>query len=112
MLAMGSLDHAYIVRLLGICPGAQLQLVTQLLPLGSLLEHVRKSRQALGPQLLLNWCVQIAKVRHARMGAAGTQGSGPVPPCIHPCSGALAWEWEEPKGVRAEPLVGGGAPVV
>ncbi|KYO28464.1 hypothetical protein Y1Q_0003953 [Alligator mississippiensis] len=61
MLAMGSLDHAYIVRLLGICPGAQLQLVTQLLPLGSLLEHVRKSRQALGPQLLLNWCVQIAK---------------------------------------------------
>ncbi|KAM4699455.1 receptor tyrosine-protein kinase erbB-3 isoform 2-T2 [Discoglossus pictus] len=63
MLAMGSLDHAYIVRLLGFCPGSQLQLVTQLLPLGSLLQHVRKNKDtgAIGPQLLLNWCVQIAK---------------------------------------------------
>ncbi|RMB90365.1 hypothetical protein DUI87_33251 [Hirundo rustica rustica] len=42
MLAIGSLEHSYIVRLLGICPGPQLQLVTQLLPLGSLLEYVRK----------------------------------------------------------------------
>uniref|UniRef100_A0A8C0GHA7 Receptor protein-tyrosine kinase n=1 Tax=Chelonoidis abingdonii TaxID=106734 RepID=A0A8C0GHA7_CHEAB len=61
MLAIGSLDHAYIVRLLGICPGTQLQLVTQLLPLGSLLDYVRKNRDAIGPQLLLNWCVQVAK---------------------------------------------------
>ncbi|XP_010219358.1 PREDICTED: LOW QUALITY PROTEIN: receptor tyrosine-protein kinase erbB-3-like, partial [Tinamus guttatus] len=67
LLAIGSLDHAYIVRLLGICPGAQLQLVTQLLPLGYLLEYVartatgRKNRHSLSPQLLLNWCVQVAK---------------------------------------------------
>ncbi|KAM8977527.1 receptor tyrosine-protein kinase erbB-3-like [Pelodytes ibericus] len=63
MLAMGSLDHACIVRLLGICPGTQLQLVTQLLPMGSLLQHVRKNKDTgtIGPQLLLNWCVQIAK---------------------------------------------------
>uniref|UniRef100_A0A8C6X1J1 Receptor protein-tyrosine kinase n=1 Tax=Naja naja TaxID=35670 RepID=A0A8C6X1J1_NAJNA len=61
MLAIGSLDHAYIVRLLGICIGPQLQLVTQLLPLGSLLEYVLKNRDAIGPQLMLNWCVQIAK---------------------------------------------------
>lgn len=63
MLAIGSLDHAYIIRLLGICPGTQLQLVTQLLPLGSLLEYIRKNKDAIGPQLMLNWCVQIAKVR-------------------------------------------------
>ena len=62
MLAIGSLDHAYIVRLLGICTGTQLQLVTQLLPLGSLLEYVHKNKDAIGPQLMLNWCVQIAKV--------------------------------------------------
>lgn len=62
MLAIGSLDHAYIIRLLGICPGTQLQLVTQLLPLGSLLEYIRKNKDAIGPQLMLNWCVQIAKV--------------------------------------------------
>uniref|UniRef100_A0A8C3BZD6 receptor protein-tyrosine kinase n=1 Tax=Cairina moschata TaxID=8855 RepID=A0A8C3BZD6_CAIMO len=61
MLAIGSLDHAYIVRLLGICPGPQLQLVTQLLPLGSLLDYVRKNRDGISPQLLLNWCVQVAK---------------------------------------------------
>uniref|UniRef100_A0A8C3PKX5 Receptor protein-tyrosine kinase n=1 Tax=Calidris pygmaea TaxID=425635 RepID=A0A8C3PKX5_9CHAR len=61
MLAIGSLDHAYIVRLLGICPGPQLQLVTQLLPLGSLLDYVRKNRDTISPQLLLNWCVQVAK---------------------------------------------------
>uniref|UniRef100_A0A8C2Y644 receptor protein-tyrosine kinase n=1 Tax=Coturnix japonica TaxID=93934 RepID=A0A8C2Y644_COTJA len=57
----GHLDHAYIVRLLGICPGPQLQLVTQLLPLGSLLDYVRKNRGSISPQLLLNWCVQVAK---------------------------------------------------
>ncbi|KAE8626456.1 hypothetical protein XENTR_v10006636 [Xenopus tropicalis] len=63
MLAIGSLDHTYIVRLLGICPGSQLQLVTAYLPMGSLLQHVRKNKDsgAIGPQLLLNWCVQIAK---------------------------------------------------
>uniref|UniRef100_A0AC11CUD8 Erb-b2 receptor tyrosine kinase 3 n=1 Tax=Ovis aries TaxID=9940 RepID=A0AC11CUD8_SHEEP len=61
MLAIGSLDHAHIVRLLGLSPGSSLQLVTQYLPLGSLLDHVRQHRGALGPQLLLNWGVQIAK---------------------------------------------------
>uniref|UniRef100_A0A8C6M932 receptor protein-tyrosine kinase n=1 Tax=Nothobranchius furzeri TaxID=105023 RepID=A0A8C6M932_NOTFU len=61
MLSMGSLDHPYIVRLLGICPGASLQLVTQLSSYGSLLEHIRQHRNNLDPQRLLNWCVQIAK---------------------------------------------------
>ncbi|KAL0190400.1 hypothetical protein M9458_013098, partial [Cirrhinus mrigala] len=48
-------------RLLGICPGPSLQLVTQLSPQGSLLEHIRQRRESLNPQRLLNWCVQIAK---------------------------------------------------
>ncbi|XP_071758050.1 receptor tyrosine-protein kinase erbB-3a [Centroberyx gerrardi] len=61
MLAMGSLDHANVVRTLGICPGASLQLVTQLSSQGSLLEHIRHCRNKLSPQRLLNWCVQIAK---------------------------------------------------
>uniref|UniRef100_A0A4W5NTU1 receptor protein-tyrosine kinase n=1 Tax=Hucho hucho TaxID=62062 RepID=A0A4W5NTU1_9TELE len=61
MLAMGSLDHQYVVRLLGVCPGASLQLVTQLSTQGSLLEHIRHYRDSLDPQRLLNWCVQIAK---------------------------------------------------
>ncbi|KAM9785522.1 receptor tyrosine-protein kinase erbB-3b [Neosynchiropus ocellatus] len=61
MRSMGSLDHPYIVRLLGICPGSSLQLVTPLTPLGSLLDHIRLNRSSLDPQRLLNWCVQIAK---------------------------------------------------
>lgn len=65
MLSMGSMDHPYIVRLLGICPGASLQLVTQLSSYGSLLEHIVQHKNNLDPQRLLNWCVQIAKVRTA-----------------------------------------------
>ncbi|XP_035015745.2 receptor tyrosine-protein kinase erbB-3b [Hippoglossus stenolepis] len=61
MLSMGSLDHPYIVRLLGVCPGASLQLLTQFIPQGSLLEHIRQNKNSLDPQRLLNWCVQIAK---------------------------------------------------
>ncbi|XP_062272115.1 receptor tyrosine-protein kinase erbB-3a [Scomber scombrus] len=61
MMTMGSLDHINVVRILGICPGASLQLVTQLSSQGSLLEHVRNHKNKLNPQRLLNWCVQIAK---------------------------------------------------
>ena len=67
MLSMGSLDHPYIVRLLGVCPGSSLQLVTQFSSQGSLLEHIRHHRDSLDPQRLLNWCVQIAKVRVSRV---------------------------------------------
>ncbi|KAL1020893.1 hypothetical protein UPYG_G00006070 [Umbra pygmaea] len=61
MLSLGRLDHPYIVRLLGICPGASLQLVTQLSSQGSLLEYIRHRKNSLDPKRLLNWCVQIAK---------------------------------------------------
>ncbi|XP_074523060.1 receptor tyrosine-protein kinase erbB-3a [Halichoeres trimaculatus] len=61
MMMIGSLDHVNVVRVLGICPGASLQLVTQLNSQGSLLEHVRNCKNKLSPQRLLNWCVQIAK---------------------------------------------------
>lgn len=64
MMTLGSLDHANIVRILGICPGDSLQLVTQLSGHGSLLEHVKNCKNKLSPQRLLNWCVQIAKVTH------------------------------------------------
>lgn len=63
MMTMGSLDHINVVRILGICPGDSLQLVTQLSSQGCLLEHVRNCKNKLSPQRLLNWCVQIAKVK-------------------------------------------------
>uniref|UniRef100_A0A3Q3G0Z4 Receptor protein-tyrosine kinase n=1 Tax=Labrus bergylta TaxID=56723 RepID=A0A3Q3G0Z4_9LABR len=61
MMLIGSLDHVNVVRILGICPGASLQLVSQLSGQGSLLEHVKNCKNKLSPQRLLNWCVQIAK---------------------------------------------------
>uniref|UniRef100_A0AAV2LYR5 Receptor protein-tyrosine kinase n=1 Tax=Knipowitschia caucasica TaxID=637954 RepID=A0AAV2LYR5_KNICA len=61
MLSMGSLDHPYVIRLLGICPGVSLQLVTQFSSRGSLLQYIRNNKHRLDPQRLLNWCVQIAK---------------------------------------------------
>lgn len=63
MMAMGSLNHSNVVRILGICPGESLQLVTQLSSPGSLLEHVRNYKNKVSRQRLLNWCVQIAKVK-------------------------------------------------
>lgn len=63
MMTMGSLNHINVAKTLGICPGESLQLVTQLSTHGSLLEHVRRNKNKLSPQRLLNWCVQIAKVR-------------------------------------------------
>ncbi|XP_075908537.1 uncharacterized protein LOC116954713 [Petromyzon marinus] len=58
---MASVEHPHLVRLLGVCLAPSVQLVTQLMPLGCLLEYTRRHRDAIGSQLLLNWCVQIAK---------------------------------------------------
>lgn len=59
---MASVDHPHVCPLLGICLTSSVQLVTQLMPFGCLLDYVRHHRHAIGAQWLLNWCVQIAKV--------------------------------------------------
>ncbi|XP_028289789.1 melanoma receptor tyrosine-protein kinase-like isoform X2 [Gouania willdenowi] len=58
---MASVDHPHVCRLLGICLTSSVQLVTQLMPYGCLLDYVRLHKEAVGAQWLLNWCVQIAK---------------------------------------------------
>lgn len=60
---MASIEHPYLVRLLGVCLSPTIQLVTQLMPHGCLLDYVHEHKDNIGSQLLLNWCVQIAKVR-------------------------------------------------
>lgn len=62
-LIMASIEHPYLVRLLGVCLSPTIQLVTQLMPHGCLLDYVHEHKDNIGSQLLLNWCVQIAKVR-------------------------------------------------
>ena len=60
---MASVDNPHVCRLLGICLTSTVQLVTQLMPYGCLLDYVRENKDNTGSQYLLNWCVQIAKVR-------------------------------------------------
>ncbi|CAG05345.1 unnamed protein product [Tetraodon nigroviridis] len=58
---MASIDHPHVCRLLGICLTSSIQLVTQLMPFGCLLDYVRFHQDQIGAPWLLNWCVQIAK---------------------------------------------------
>ncbi|XP_047662260.1 epidermal growth factor receptor isoform X1 [Tachysurus fulvidraco] len=58
---MASVEHPHVCRLLGICLTSNVQLVTQLMPYGCLLEYVKANKDNIGSQPLLNWCVQIAK---------------------------------------------------
>lgn len=59
---MAGVASPYVCRLLGICLTSTVQLVTQLMPYGCLLDYVRENKDHIGSQFLLNWCVQIAKV--------------------------------------------------
>lgn len=59
---MAGVASPYVCRLLGICLTSTVQLVTQLMPYGCLLEYVRENKDRIASKDLLNWCVQIAKV--------------------------------------------------
>ncbi|XP_028818310.1 epidermal growth factor receptor isoform X3 [Denticeps clupeoides] len=58
---MASVEHPHVCRLLGVCLTSPVQLITQLMPFGCLLDYVRENKDNIGSQSLLNWCVQIAK---------------------------------------------------
>ena len=59
---MASVEHPCCVRILAVCMTAQMMLITQLMPLGCLLDYVRKNKSNIGSKALLNWCTQIARV--------------------------------------------------
>lgn len=58
---MASLDHPNLLPLLAVCMTSRMMLVTQLMPLGCLLDYVRQNRHTIGSKSLLNWCAQIAR---------------------------------------------------
>lgn len=64
---MASVENPHVCRLLGICLTSTVQLITQLMPYGCLLDYVKEKKDNIGSQHLLNWCVQIAKVRRRRI---------------------------------------------
>ena len=61
---MASVDHPNLLQLLALCMTSQMMLVTQLMPLGCLLDYVRNNRDKIGSKPLLNWCTQIARGMH------------------------------------------------
>jgi serine/threonine protein kinase len=58
---MATVEHPNLIKLLAVCMTSQMMLVTQLMPLGCLLDYVRSNRDKIGSKPLLNWCTQIAK---------------------------------------------------
>lgn len=58
---MASVEHVNLLKLLAVCMSSQMMLITQLMPLGCLLDYVRNNRDKIGSKALLNWSTQIAK---------------------------------------------------
>ncbi|ESO08797.1 hypothetical protein HELRODRAFT_109845 [Helobdella robusta] len=58
---MASVNHPCCVRLSAVCLTNQVQLITPLMPFGSLLEYLRKNKSQIGSKVLLNWATQIAR---------------------------------------------------
>ncbi|XP_067930070.1 epidermal growth factor receptor-like isoform X2 [Watersipora subatra] len=61
---MASVDHACCVRIVAVCMTEQMMLITQLMPLGCLLDYVRYNKANISSKVLLNWCTQISKGMH------------------------------------------------
>lgn len=58
---MASVEHPNLLQLQAVCMTSNMMLVTQLMPLGCLLDYVRNHREKIGSKPLLNWCTQIAR---------------------------------------------------
>lgn len=58
---MATVDHPNLVKLLGVCMTSPPMLITPLMPVGCLLSYVKTNRYKIGPEPMLQWCVQIAK---------------------------------------------------
>ena len=58
---MATVEHPNLLHLIAVCMTSQMMLVTQLMPLGCLLDYVRNNKDKIGSKPLLNWCTQIAR---------------------------------------------------
>ena len=61
-VVMAAVDHPNVVRLYAVCMGKQMMLVSQFVPLGSLVSYLKKNKEFLNAQVMLNFATQIAKV--------------------------------------------------
>ncbi|KAL5006104.1 hypothetical protein ScPMuIL_017262 [Solemya velum] len=58
---MASVNDPNCTKILAVCMTAQMMLISQLMPLGCLLDYVRKQKENISSKVFLNWCTQIAK---------------------------------------------------
>ena len=61
-VVMAAVDHLNVVRLYAVCMGKQMMLISQFVPLGSLISYLKKNKDLLNAQVMLNFATQIAKV--------------------------------------------------
>ena len=59
---MATVIHPCCIRIMAVCLTKQLMLITPLMPLGSLLDYLRRNRANIGSRVLLTWSEQIADV--------------------------------------------------
>jgi len=59
---MASIDNEYIVRLFCVCLGTKMMLVSEFVPFGALIDHLKKFKSDFNARTLLTFAVQIASV--------------------------------------------------
>ena len=61
-VVMASMDHPNVVRLYALSMGAEMMLVSQFVPLGSLIAYLKKYKDTLNALTMLRFSIQIASV--------------------------------------------------
>ena len=61
-VVMAAIDHPNVVRLYAVCMGRRMMLVSQFVPLGSLLSYLKRNKEILNAAVMLNFATQIAQV--------------------------------------------------
>ena len=92
---MASVDNPHVCRLLGICLTSTVQLITQLMPFGCLLDYVREHKDNIGSQYLLNWCVQIAKVTRRQPALSATRQGHKAGPAATSAACCALTSWND-----------------
>ena len=59
---MASIDNEYVVRLFCVCLGTRMMLVSEFVPFGALIDHLKQFKSDFNAKTLLTFAVQIASV--------------------------------------------------
>lgn len=59
---MACVCHPCCIRIVAVCLAKRMMLITPLMPLGSLIDYVRRNQLNIGSHVLLTWSLQLAKV--------------------------------------------------